>query len=169
MTKKSSLRGKFDQFVRRIGFEGSDTNPAYLTTVGGYNDIEILSPTGTAYTTSWNSPIQYNYSAVGMYLYWDFHTQPVSGTVQLFIDLYNPATQDYSAIWQSDEYSGTGTVTTLKKYLFYPGAVDTDSQLTEVDQLPVPPRWRARLLHDPEGSPWDLTWAYSLVAAYVDS
>ena len=164
-----NLRGKFDQFIRRINLEGDDTSPATIYAVSGYNEQEIIQATGTTRITSWTSEIQYNYAAVGMYLYWDIHNQPVSGTVQLFVDLYNPATQDTAAIWQSDVISGTGTVTTLHKYLFYPGAVDDGSQLNGVDRIPIPPQWKIRLTHDPEGAPWNLSWAYSIVAAYVDS
>ena len=50
------------------------------------------------------------------------------------------------------------------KYLVYPGAVDTDSLLTHVTQLPLPHEWRCRV-NTGEGSG---TWAFSLGVQYID-
>lgn len=151
--------------AREVPEERADNDTRYLMTVGGYNEDGVLSATGTVKNASFTTPNQENYSAVGMYVFWDITTQPTTGTAQLFIDARNPATLDYTAIWQSGAVNATGTVTIVRKYLIYPGAIDDQAQLTSVDRIPLPRNWRLRCNFIPEG----LNWAFGVGYAYVDS
>jgi hypothetical protein len=153
--------GSFDQLVR---FINEESNPrAALLTVGGYNDDVILRSTGTVKNVSWTSTPEENFSATGMILFWDVAIKPPSGTVQLFVDARNPATMEYTAIYQTAVFHSSGTVNTLKKYLIYPGAVDDASLFTGVDRIPMPHWWRVRVLHSAEAGAWD----YSVGASYL--
>jgi hypothetical protein len=128
------------------------------------NRTDTVLATGTAKSAYWTSADQKSNGALGAYILWDIVTQPVSGSIQMFIDIKNDPSGDYTCIYQTGEFCGTGTVNTIKKYLLYPGAVDTGSQLTGVCQLPIPPVWRIRIDHV---SP--LVWDYSVMVAYVGS
>jgi len=154
-----------DEMMREVPEERFDNDTRYLMTVGGYNEDGVIYSTGTVRTTSVTSPNQENYSAVGMYLFWELFAQPVTGTITLFVDARNPTTLDYTAIWQSATLSATGTITAHRKYLIYPGAVDDGSQLTGVDRIPMPRNWRVRVNLSYPG----LNWNYSVGYAYVDS
>jgi len=100
----------------------------------------------------WN--LQYR----GVLIAWNITTAPGVQTVQLFVDALNPATAQYFAIAQG------GALTTIgqRTYMVYPGAIDTNTELTAVTQLPLPRRWRIRITHSGTGD-----WVYSLGIQYL--
>lgn len=102
--------------------------------------------------------------AKGAYFILDVGGHPASGTLQWFLDVRNPCNGEYSAIAQGTALAGTGTTDTPKKYLVYPDAVDTNSLLTAITQLPMPHEWRSRVITSGGSG----TWAYSLGVQYVD-
>ena len=157
-------RGKFEQFIRSIEEETPTVDHPTIFAVGGYNQDFTIISTGTVKNASWTSVPQENFSAVGMVLFWDIYVQPVSGTAQLFVDIKNPASGEYTAIYQTTAFNATGTVATLKKYLFYPGAVDDGSGFTAVDRIPIPHWWRVRVIHVAP-----LSWDYCIGYSYLDS
>ena len=156
--------GTFAQFIRNIPQENKAEGRPTVFAVGGYNEDFMVLGTGTSKTTSWTTDPQENFSAVGRILYWDIAAQPASGTVQLFVDVRNPATLEYTAVYQTTAFNATGTVATLKKYLIYPGVVDDGSAFTAIDRIPMPHWWRMRVLHSAP-----LAWTYSIGYSYLDS
>lgn len=155
--------GKDDIYYRPLRGETVDGQTVFLVGSSGYNEEVIVLATGTIQIGSWTSDAQHNYSAVGMILYWDITAQHTTGTIALFIDALNPADQsDWSAIYQTAYFGASGTITTLKKYLIAPGAVDDGSQFTAVDRIPIPLHWRVRVIPSVTGA-----WSYSVAAQYV--
>lgn len=157
---------------RKIGREGQvfleiqndtvDDEPIYVAGVSGINEDIVILTSGSVKSVSWTSQAYHNYGAEGLILYWDILTQPSSGTVCMFLDYYNPASQDWTAAYQTAYFNATGTVNTLKKYIIYPGAVDDGSQFTAVCRIPIPLHWRIRILHSAP-----LNWDYAVGASYL--
>jgi len=132
---------------------GAGSQPDQLT------GIFIASGTYSASQTS----AQYeNPLATGLYLLLYIYALPSSGTFQLFLDIYNPADNDYTGIWQGGEITATGSAIGSRKYLIYPGAVDDQSQLTLVDRIPMPMLYRLRA--NIGGA---LNWSYCVGYQYV--
>jgi hypothetical protein len=157
--------GRDGQYLRPLRGEDVDGRQVLLFGVSEYNEEVVILSTGTVKIDSWSSPAQHNYGAKGMILYWDIGAQNVTGTIALFVDALNPAdpTSGWTAIYQTAYFGASGTITALKKYLFYPGAVDDGSQFTAVDRIPVPLHWRTRVLVSVTGA-----WSYSIAAQYLD-
>jgi hypothetical protein len=159
--------GKFDQHYREIDGETVDGQNAYAAAVyvaGAANSssMAVCLVASGSYSIDYTSALQTNPGKEGLYLLWDVHVIPSSGTIQAFIDIYDPCWDDYYAIWQSGANYATGTTATMRKYLIHPGAIDDQSQMTLVDRIPMPYQWRLRI--NVEGA---LTWNYSLAYQYV--
>lgn len=98
-----------------------------------------------------------NPGARGAYFVMDITTVPGTDTIQLFVDVWNIAENDWYAIAQDDATAATG----VRQLLIYPGAVDTDSDLDKVVQLPLPHRLRVRVTHSAASD-----FVYSVGVAY---
>jgi hypothetical protein len=163
--------GKFDQLYKRIEGETVDSQPAFagaMFLVDATTDPEAASyclVTSGSYNYSVQSDRQTTpagYKGAAFLL--DILALPASGTLTMFIDIRNPCDGEYSAWMQATTIPATGSVATIRKYLLYPAAVDTDSLLTHITQLPVPKEWRARLnVAGGSGS-----WSYMLGVQYLD-
>jgi len=141
--------GKFDQLFIRTG-EAVDGVNSYAPLVYTSPFVpEDAAPTAYcliasgSYTGYQATSKQTNPGYKGMYVICDVYSLGVTGSLQLFVDIRNPCDGGYSAIFQTGNLSFTGTAT-AKKWLMYPGAVDTGSLLNSVNQLPVPYEWRMR-------------------------
>jgi len=135
------------------------------------SDQDVIIPNPTMYatvlvsqtvtTTVTSSQMTTPYAAKGGYLLWDLLAVPGSSpTITLYVDAYDSIQGDYSCIYQTDGQ----TSTTKKEILVYPGATDTDSQLLEVCELPLPDRWRIRVIPT---TPGGTSWMYSVAVSYV--
>ena len=162
--------GKFSVLLKKIvgeSFEGKDVY-AYAT----YNAAGV-EDAGGAYCLITSG--SYNYSiqtdkqvtpqwAKGAYFILDIGGVPASGSLVWTLDVCNPCNGEYTAFAQGSYIQASGSIAVARKYLVYPGAVDTDSLLTHVTQLPLPHEWRCRV-NTNGGSG---TWAYSLGVQYSD-
>jgi len=114
----------------------------------------------TVTTTVTSALMTTPFEAKGAYLIWDLAAVDGSSpTITLYVDMYDQVQEDYGCIYQTDGQ----TTATAKQVLMYPGAVDTDSQILEVCQLPLPHQWRVRVIPTVAGG----TWIYSVAASYV--
>jgi len=113
------------------------------------------------YTTTKTSDAQLRPSSMkGAYLLWDLDAVAAGApTITLYVDVYDVVGDEYTAIYQTDAQ----TTATMKKVLLYPGAVDTDAQLLEVCQLPLPHQWRVRIIPTVGGG----TFSYTLACSYI--
>ena len=162
--------GKFDVLFKRIEGETVPGGaPAFAMAtyeaIGASSQPEQLTGimiTSGTYSASQTSAQYENPLATGLYLMLYIYALPSSGTLQLFLDVYNPADADYSCFWQGGEITATGSATGTRKYLIYPGAVDDQAQFTLVDRIPMPMVYRLRA--NIGGA---LDWTYCVGYQYV--
>jgi hypothetical protein len=155
--------------AKRIEGETVDGAPAFALAVTSDNSpaapdqLSVCLIASGGYSTSQVTDLQETPGACGMYIFWDIYSAPSSGTALLTISARYPCDGDYGGVWQSSYMYATGSPTGMKKYLMYPGAVDTASMLTSVCQLPVPQEWRAQVTLVSSTN-----WGFSLGIQYVD-
>jgi len=119
----------------------------------------ILTSNGVT-TTQTSSALTRPWEAKGAYVLWDIDNVPGSNpTITLYVDVYDVAGSDYTAIYQTDAQ----TTATMKKVLMYPGATDTDSQLLEVCELPLGHQWRVRVIPTTPGG----AFTYTVACSYI--
>jgi hypothetical protein len=156
--------------AKRIEGETVDGYPAFA--LGTYNaDVEdtggsfcLIASGSRNYAVQTDKQITPQW-AKGAYFILDIGGVPASGSLVWTLDVPNPCNGEFSAFAQGAYLRASGTsVAKAYKYLVYPGAVDTDSLLTHVNQLPLPHEWRCRV-NTGEGSG---TWAFSLGVQYID-
>jgi len=162
--------GKFDQHYMEIEGQTVDGFPAYAAAtynVGNLSPesrVDCLIASGS-YNYAIQTGMQESNGAKGLYLICDIYAKPASGTFQLFVDARNPCDGEYFAVFQTGIIPATGTVVGVRSWIMYPGAVDTGSLLTGVNQLPIPVQWRLRNnVGGGSGS-----WTYSAGIQYLDS
>ena len=166
MAKEKRL-GEFDRLYRRVEGEMLNGEPAFAAAVfvaatdnGAFCLIASGSYNYAISTDMQTTPASYK----GAYFILDIGGLPASGTLGWYLDVRNPCNGEFSALAQGAVIPATGSVATPRKYLVYPGAVDTDSLLTAVKQVPLPYEWRCRVLTGGGSG----TWAYSLGVQYAD-
>jgi len=163
--------GKFDQLYKRIEGETVDSQPAFAAACFLVDVAESQSLSSYCLITSGS----YNYSVQtaqqdkpsgykGAYFILDIYSVPASGTLLFSLDVRNPCDGEFSAFAQGSYIYGSGSAAGVRKYLVYTPATDTDSLLTHVTQLPIPPQWRARV-NTAGGSGF---WGYSLGVQYLE-
>ena len=135
-----------------LGLNLSDDIPTSSTLAAAVNVIE-----GATYSES-HSVELWNLLYRGVYIILDVNSVPGQENIELFVDILNPSTAQYTCIAQMGTVSDTG----VYKYLLYHQATDTDSELTHITQLPIPRRWRIRMSHSGSGD-----WIYSVGIQYV--
>lgn len=163
--------GQYDVHLKRIEGETVDGQPAfamatYQADVEGSQELSVFCLIGSgSYNYAISTAMQTKPKGyVGAYFMLDVYAFPASGTLQFFVDIRNPCDGEFSAIMQADAIPGSGTTAGVRKYLLYPDAVDTDSLLTHLTQLPCPQQWRTRVLTGGGSG----TWSYSLGVQYVE-
>lgn len=135
-----------------------------VTIMDGSGNSQAVSGNVAVFTSaSWayshTSNPQSNPGFKGAYIIWDITAVPGAGeTAQLFVDILQPD-GSYTAIYQTAALATVG----VRKYLLYPGAVDTGSQLNQVCQLPLPSTWHIRILHSAGGN-----FTYAVGVYYVN-
>jgi hypothetical protein len=163
--------GWFDLLIKRIEGETVNNEPAFA--LATFNAGDVADNAGAFCLVASGS---YNYSiqtdkqitpqwAKGAYFILDIGGFPASGSLVWTLDVPNPCNNEYSAFAQGSYLQASGMAAALAyRYLVYPGAVDTDSLLTHLTQLPLPHEWRCRV-NTGGGSG---TWAFSVGVQYID-
>lgn len=165
--------GKHDVLIKRIEGETVDGQPTFAMAIfdAGAN-VASAEPSSTLVTlrsvtgsnVSFQSDAQYTPAGyVGVYLILDIVGLPASGTIALFVDLFNPSNNEYSAVYQTSYIPATGTVASTRTWLVRPDVVDDAGLLTGVGRIPIPSQWRLRCLHGGGSG----TWGYNLGYQYV--
>jgi len=127
--------------------------------MGGGGEREVIALPATIRTGSTVVDLTNDSNYRGAYIITDITAVPGGGqTIQIFIDMYNPATGQYTVIAQS----ATITIVSVHKFIVCPGITDTDSEFTKVTQVALTKRWRIRILHSAGGN-----WNYSVGVNYV--
>ncbi len=136
---------------------------AFDVNLGGGDAREVIIRTAGVTTGSYQSDAIINEGNWrGAYFTVDIISSPASGTLQFFVDKYDLASDNFAAIMQAGA-EPTG-LHVSRDYLMYPGAVDTDTLLDHLTQLPLPRAYRLRILSsDPNGA-----WGYSVGVTYLD-
>jgi len=166
--------GKHDVLVKRIEGKTVNGEPAFAMAIfDTSSSVESVDTATNAVVSlrlaalsnvSFQSDAQYTpMGYVGVYVLLDVETQPASGTLALFIDIYNPVSASYSAVWQSAYMPATGTATSARTFLVRPDVVDDANLLYSVGRIPIPAQWRMRCLHGGGSG----TWTYALAYQYV--
>ena len=123
-------------------------------------EVQVLAPAIRAVSAQ-TVPFVNSIGAKGMIIFLDV-ASPVPGggeTLTLFVDHYDPGSDDYMACFQAGAVSAAGH----RHWVIYPaGVVDDGSMFTALQRTPLGSRWRVRVLHSGSG-----TWYYSVGAVYV--
>ena len=145
--------------ILKGGADNSQANP--YDPIGAFAVNAEFAAVNTAdYIASFSTARLYSNGAKGLMLFLDIFAVPGGGeTLTIFIDAYNPATQDWTATFQTVALATTG----LRKYIIHAPVVDTQSQFTSVAQTPIPASFRVRCLQSVEASTWNYGVGISLM------
>ena len=145
--------------ILKGGADNSQANPYDPNGAFAANAEFAAIPTAD-YIASQSSARLYANMAKGMMLFVDIFAVPGGGeTLTIFIDAYNPATADWTAIFQTAALATIG----LRKYIIHALVVDTQSQFTSVAQTPIPASFRVRFNMSVEASTWNFGVGISLI------
>ena len=122
----------------------------------GNSEVALLA--SAARTATIASADQTNYNARGVLLFLSITAVPGGDTVRIDVLGKDPISGTYKNLLVGTPQAATGVYTAI----VYPGAVDTDSQITDETALPLPRTWRAAVTHSAGTS-----FTYSLSAVYI--
>lgn len=141
-------------------------NGSTLDRVRGNTETTLLSSSARTSTTATSD--QTNYNARGVQLTLDITATPNNAeTLTVELQVKDPVSAKYTTItaFTALVASALGASPTTATYVYtvYPGAVETAAVAQhEVQGLPVPRTWRARVVHSSTGS-----WTYSLAGSEI--
>ena len=123
------------------------------------NNAEFTALASGARTATTTSADQTNHNAKGVLLTLRTTVVPGVDTIQLFVDIKDPASGQYNSL---ASFPSFGAAVDWKSYLVYPGAVLADTSLAGSVSLVIPRTWRARVNHSGVGS-----FTYSVGGCYI--
>lgn len=123
------------------------------------NNVELTVLASAARTATTASADLVNYNARGVWCFLDITAVPGGDTVQLTLDFKDAA----SGLWQNIITDTAQSATSQRKFMVYPGIIDTGSKMSVISVLALPRIWRVRMVHSAASS-----FTYSVGACYIN-